>query len=145
MPGWDTSIALSRETAAKISGTPQFVNDAHVEEFWTQRGVPLEEIRDWSGLGCLPPMPPNCAYQLVGAMNQVKILELVLHDGVDPLTGRQIGLQTGDPRSFESFDDLLDAFEKQYEFWGRRMTWMGRLAWAEEPRAPTDTATAKVR
>jgi formate C-acetyltransferase len=131
-PPW--IMRKAHETSAKISGTPQFVNDAHVEEFWTQRGVPLEEIRDWSGLGCLPPMPPNCAYQLVGAMNQVKILELVLQNGVDPVTGRQVGLRTGDPRSFESFDELLDAFEKQYEFWGRRMTWMGRLAWAEEPR-----------
>ena len=131
-PSW--IMRKAHETTAKISGTPQFVNDAHVEEFWTQRGVPLEEIRDWSGLGCLPPMPQNCAYQLVGVMNQVKVLELVLHNGVDPLTGKQVGPQTGDPRSFETFDDLLDAFKKQYEFWGRRLTWMGRLAWAEEPR-----------
>jgi formate C-acetyltransferase len=131
-PPW--IMRKAHETTAKISGTPQFVNDAHVEEFWSQRGVPLEEIRDWSGLGCLPPMPPNCAYQLVGAMNQVKILELVLHNGVDQLTGRLTGPQTGDPRGFETFDELLDAFKEQYEFWGRRLTWMGRLAWAEEPR-----------
>ncbi|MFC1999606.1 pyruvate formate lyase family protein [Chloroflexota bacterium] len=131
-PPWIMRKAL--ETTAKISGTPQFVNDAHVEEFWTQRGVPLEEIRDWSGLGCLPPMPQNCAYQLTGVMNQAKILELVLHNGVDPLTGKQLGPETGDPRTFATFNDLLEAFKRQYEFWCHRLTWMGRLAWAEEPR-----------
>ncbi|NQT48145.1 MAG: hypothetical protein HQ578_04145, partial [Chloroflexi bacterium] len=131
-PPWIMRKAL--ETTAKVSGTPQFVNDAHVEEFWTKRGVPLEEVRDWSGLGCLPPMPQNCAYQLVGVMNQVKVLELVLHNGVDPLTGKGIGPETGDPLTFETFDDLLEAFKRQYEFWGRRLTWLGRLAWAEERR-----------
>ena len=43
----------AHETSAKISGTPQFVNDVHVEEFWTQRGVPLEEIRDYLGVDSL--------------------------------------------------------------------------------------------
>jgi len=131
-PSWIMDKAM--ETAAKVSGTPQFVNDAHVEHFWTKRGVPLEEIRDWSGLGCLPPMPQNCAYQLVGVMNQVKVLELTLHNGVDPLSGKQLGPETGDPRSFKTFDELFEAFEKQYEFWGRRLTWLGRLAWGEERR-----------
>ncbi|MCD6286269.1 MAG: formate C-acetyltransferase/glycerol dehydratase family glycyl radical enzyme, partial [Anaerolineae bacterium] len=36
-----------------------------------------------------------------------------LHDGVDPRTNRQIGIQTGDPRSFETFDELFEAFDRQ--------------------------------
>ncbi len=131
-PGW--IMKKAHETTAKISGTPQFVNDAHVEEFWTKRGVPIEEIRDWSGLGCLPPMPRNCAYQLVGVVNQVKILELVLHNGVDPLTGKQVGPETGDPNTFNTFDDFHEAFKRQYAFWAKRLTWLGRLAWGEERR-----------
>ncbi len=131
-PDW--IMKKAHETTARVSGTPQFVNDAHVEEFWTERGVPIEEIRDWSGLGCLPPMPQNCAYQLVGVINQVKVLELVLHNGVDPLTGKRVGLETGDPSSFETFAELLEAFKKQYEFWAGRLTWLGRLAWGEERR-----------
>jgi len=131
-PQWIMRKAI--ETTTKVSGTPQFVNDAHVEKFWTERGVPLEEVRDWSGLGCLPPMPQNCAYQLVGIMKQVKVLELVLHNGVDPMIGKQLGPQTGDPRTFETFENLLEAFKRQYEFWGRRLTWLGRLAWGEERR-----------
>jgi len=131
-PQWIMRKAF--ETNTKISGTPQFMNDLHVEEYWTQRGVPLEEVRDWSGVGCLPPIPHNSVFYLVGVVNQAKVVELVLHNGADTLTGKQIGPQTGDPLTFKFFDDLLDAFRKQYEFWGRRLTWMGRLAWGEERR-----------
>jgi formate C-acetyltransferase len=36
-----------------------------------------------------------------------------LHNGIDPRTNKQLGLQTGDPAEFESFEDLMDAFKKQ--------------------------------
>jgi formate C-acetyltransferase len=42
-----------------------------------------------------------------------KVLELTLHNGVDPRTGRQIGPQTGDPRDWTSFEQLLDAYRAQ--------------------------------
>jgi pyruvate-formate lyase len=40
-------------------------------------------------------------------------LELVLHNGVDPRTESQIGLETGDPTQFQSFEEFLAAYEKQ--------------------------------
>ena len=42
-----------------------------------------------------------------------KLLELTLNNGLDPRTGHQLGLQTGDPAGFASFDELYAAFEKQ--------------------------------
>jgi formate C-acetyltransferase len=36
-----------------------------------------------------------------------------LHDGVDPASGKRLGLATGDPRGFASFEDLYRAFETQ--------------------------------
>jgi formate C-acetyltransferase len=53
------------------------------------------------------------AYILTGYFNIPKILEITLHNGIDPRTGRQTGLQTGDPRQFSSFDELFAAFERQ--------------------------------
>jgi formate C-acetyltransferase len=53
------------------------------------------------------------AYILTGYFNLVKILELALHDGRDPCTGKQLGLRTGAPGSFASFDALFAAFRKQ--------------------------------
>ncbi|HLO32345.1 MAG TPA: pyruvate formate lyase family protein, partial [Anaerolineales bacterium] len=52
-------------------------------------------------------------YNLTGYFNLPKVLELALHNGLDPRTGKQLGPQTGDPRQFGSFDELFGAFEKQ--------------------------------
>jgi formate C-acetyltransferase len=54
------------------------------------------------------------AYILTGYFNLPKILELTLHGGVDPRTGKQLGLRTGAPGSFERFDDLFAAFRRQF-------------------------------
>ena len=52
-------------------------------------------------------------YNLTGYFNLPKVLEVTLHNGADPRSGRAIGLATGDPRSFVGFDDLCDAFARQ--------------------------------
>ena len=52
-------------------------------------------------------------YNLTGYFNMPKVLEITLHNGVDPRTGQQLGLATGDPAQFQSFDELFAAFEKQ--------------------------------
>ena len=55
-------------------------------------------------------------YNLTGYFNMPKVLELTLHNGLDPRTGRQIGLQTGDPTDFETFDELFEAYRKQVNY-----------------------------
>jgi len=52
-------------------------------------------------------------YNLTGYLNMVKILEITLNNGIDTRTGRKIGLETGDPTQFESFEALFEAYEKQ--------------------------------
>jgi len=52
-------------------------------------------------------------YNLTGYFNMPKVLELTLHDGLDPRTGRQLGPRTGDPARLERFDDLLAAYQAQ--------------------------------
>lgn len=51
-----------------------------------------------------------------GYCNWVKILEITLNNGVNPLTGDRIGLQTGNPLDFKRFDELLAAYRKQMEY-----------------------------
>lgn len=52
-------------------------------------------------------------YNLTGYFNLPKVLELTLNNGIDPRTGVQLGLATGDPRNFETMEALLDAFARQ--------------------------------
>ena len=52
---------------------------------------------------------------LTGYFNFSKVLEITLNNGFDRRTGKQIGLETGDPAGFKQFDELMDAFRRQLE------------------------------
>jgi formate C-acetyltransferase len=56
------------------------------------------------------------AYILTGYFNLTKVLEIALHDGVDPRTGRRLGPATGVPATLATFDDLLAAFRRQLRY-----------------------------
>lgn len=121
------------ETNVKVrGGIPQFESDQHVIEEWMGRGASLEEARDWYGLGCtvvnLPSKLDYTGGDGVGSVNVALILDLALHNGVAPVTGRRIGLETGDPRTFRTFEELLEAFKKQHRFILKRVLWLGLLA-----------------
>ncbi len=53
------------------------------------------------------------AYLLTGYLNTPKILELTLNNGKDPMTGKRLGLETGDPCAFASYEELYSAGHKQ--------------------------------
>ena len=59
---------------------------------------------------------------LTGYMNWPKILELALNNGVDPASGERVGVDTGDPREFQSFNDVFEAYKK------RRADYLGPYA-----------------
>ncbi len=56
-----------------------------------------------------------------GVINLLKALEVTLHNGVDPMTGKTIGLALGEFRDFKTFDDLWNAYKKQVEFFVEMM------------------------
>jgi len=87
-----------------------------VQEF-LRVGKSLKEARSGGASGCVEISSfgsESCV--LTGYMNWPKILELALHDGVDPRSGAQIGPKTGDPRSFTSYDDLQQAYAAQLRY-----------------------------
>jgi formate C-acetyltransferase len=119
------NIQLSRQTpdhflkaACRVIrrgfGFPSVFNaDAVVEELLRQ-GKSLEDAREAGTSGCVEAGAfGKEAYILTGYLNLVKILELTLHRGVDPRTGRKLGPDTGDPREFVCLDDLFTAWEHQ--------------------------------
>jgi len=53
------------------------------------------------------------AFILTGYFNLPKVLELALHDGVDPRTGRRLGPATGSVSTLDRFDEVFAAFETQ--------------------------------
>lgn len=104
--------------AAKIVGTgfgqPSIFNtDAIVQELLNQ-GKSLEDARNGGASGCVETGAFGTeSYILTGYFNLVKVLEITLNNGVDPITDKTIGLPTGQPGEMKSFDDLVLAFDKQ--------------------------------
>jgi pyruvate formate-lyase/glycerol dehydratase family glycyl radical enzyme len=104
--------------AAKIIqtgfGQPSIFNvDAIVQEL-VRMGKNVVDARCGGTSGCVETGAFGKEnYNLTGYFNLPKVLEITLHNGLDPRTGKQLGPQTGDPRQFESFDDLFSTFEQQ--------------------------------
>jgi len=98
-------------------GYPSVFNpDTYVKEM-TRAGKTLEDAREGGCSGCIEVGAfGKEAYLLTGYLNTPKILEITLNNGIDPETGKKLGLETGDPRTFQNFEELYDAWHRQMEY-----------------------------
>jgi formate C-acetyltransferase len=98
-------------------GQPSLFNtDVIIKEF-TRAGKSIEDARAGGPSGCVTISAfgkESCI--LTGYCNWPKILEIALHNGIDPRTGERVGPETGDPSEFKSFDDMFDAYKKQLKY-----------------------------
>jgi len=95
--------------------TPSIHNDAAVIDVLVDQGFSLPHARDYSATGCVEPTSCGRHYGHTNCMmfNLVAPLEMALRDGYHPLLGERLGPRTGDPRTFERFEDMLDAYREQ--------------------------------
>lgn len=109
--------AFIRRAAAIIRkgwGQPSVFNADLVVEELLRQGKSIEDARAGGTSGCVETGAfGKEAYILTGYVNLPKVLEITLNDGLDPATGRSVGLSLGDPASWTSFDELYDAFARQ--------------------------------
>ena len=95
-------------------GQPSLFNTEAIIQELLRQGKSLTDARNGGASGCVETGAFGTeSYILTGYFNIVKVLEITLNNGIDPRTGKQIGLTTGDPNSFNNFDQLYDAFETQ--------------------------------
>jgi formate C-acetyltransferase len=98
-------------------GQPSVFNtDAIIQEM-LGHGKSIIDARNGGASGCVETgaFGKEC-YILTGYFNLVKVLEITLNNGVDPLTRKKIGIETGDPTSFKSYDRLFEAYKKQLQY-----------------------------
>jgi formate C-acetyltransferase len=98
-------------------GYPSVFNpDVYVAELLRQ-GKSLQDAREGGCSGCIEVGAfGKEAFLLTGYLNVPKILEITLNNGIDPLTGKRAGIETGDPLLFERYEQLYGAFLKQLDF-----------------------------
>lgn len=98
-------------------GYPSVFNSDTVTMEQVCAGKRLADAREGGTSGCVETGSfGKEAYILTGYLNVPKVLELALNDGRDPLSGKQIGPRTGDPRGFADFEELYAAFTVQLEY-----------------------------
>ena len=98
-------------------GYPSVFNTDAVIMEQMRAGKTLEDARQGGCSGCIETGSfGKEAYILTGYLNVPKILELALNNGIDPMTDKQIGPQTGNRVNFKNFDELYNAFSQQLRY-----------------------------
>lgn len=123
-----SNVQISRKTpnkflkrACEISrkgwGQPAFYNTEAIVQELLNAGKSLADARCGGTSGCVETGAfGNEAYILTGYFNLPKILELTLNNGYDKVADRQLGLQLGNAVDFKTYDELLEAYKKQIQY-----------------------------
>ncbi|MBN1658667.1 MAG: glycyl radical protein [Anaerolineae bacterium] len=95
-------------------GQPSVFNSDLIVHELVRMGKSVSDARDGGSSGCVEVGAFGKEnYNLTGYFNMPKVLELALHCGIDARTGQRVGIETPDPRTFETLDQLLDAYRAQ--------------------------------
>ncbi len=109
---WDVA-----ETIKYGSGFPKLINDEEVVPLYVSKGATFEEALDYAVSGCTEARMPNRdTYTSGGAyINFAAAVEMVLRNGRMKKYGDQVlGVETGDPRDFTTWEEFFEAYKKQH-------------------------------
>lgn len=102
---------------------PALFNDKAMIPIVKAKGGTDEEAMNWIIIGCVEPHEGGYGTDgspTGGYMNGLKCLELALHNGKDPITGDQLGPETGDATKFTTKEELIEAVKTQLiYFWDK--------------------------
>jgi formate C-acetyltransferase len=105
------------EISRKGWGQPAFYNTEAIIQELLNAGKSIEDARKGGTSGCVETGAfGNEAYILTGYFNLPKILELTLFDGYDHMAQKQVGLQLGVAESFQTYEELFEAYKKQINY-----------------------------
>ena len=122
---WEAAI----ETTKIAGGVPSFESDQVIIPALMNRGVPLEDARNYCLIGCVEPVVCGSEWAQPGGtgsesyMNIANVLLMAINNGINPMhrpgepaPTRQYGPATGYLYEMESMDQVLDAVKKQMDF-----------------------------
>lgn len=104
------------ETIKEGSGFPKLINDDEVVPLLLSKGAQFAEANDYAVSGCAEARMPNRdTYTSPNPyINFPAALEMTMYNGKMLLHGDEvIGLETGDPTTFKTWDEFLAAYLKQ--------------------------------
>ena len=97
-------------------GLPAYYNDEVIIPALQNRGLTLEDAREYNIIGCVEPQKAGKTdgWHDAAFFNMCRPLELVFSNGMDK--GEQVGIQTGDVTKMTTFEEFFDAYKKQMEY-----------------------------
>ncbi len=103
------------ELVKEGTGFPAIHNDEVGVKMLLKKGVTLKEAYDWNPCGCVETnlMGKLRGYTAIADVNLGSVVEFAMTDGIFRKTGETLGVCTGDPRTFEIFEDFKAAVKKQ--------------------------------
>jgi pyruvate formate-lyase/glycerol dehydratase family glycyl radical enzyme len=113
----DRFLRRALEVVREGFGQPSMFNTDVILKEFRHAGKSAEDALAGGPSGCVTISAfgkESCT--LTGYCNWPKILEIALHDGIDPATGRRVGPGTGEAEGFGDFDDLMRAFRGQLKY-----------------------------
>ena len=104
-------------------GEPKIFNDDVTIPAMIANGRSVEDARDYQVVGCVEPDATGKEYGWHDAayFNMNKVLELAINHGRCIETGEPLGIDTGGLEEFETFDEVLEAYDLQMEYWCNQM------------------------
>ncbi|MGC9335638.1 MAG: glycyl radical protein, partial [Anaerolineae bacterium] len=98
-------------------GQPSLFNSDLIVQELVCMGKSVADARNGGSSGCVEVGAFGKEnYNLTGYFNMPKVLELALHNGIDPRTGRRLGPETGEATSFQTFDEFFGAYRRQLQY-----------------------------
>ena len=97
-------------------GLPAYYNDEVIIPALQNRGLSLEDAREYNIIGCVEPQKAGKTegWHDAAFFNMCRPLELVFSNGMDK--GEMVGIPTGDVTQMKSLDEFFDAYKKQMEY-----------------------------
>ncbi|MBQ4176613.1 MAG: formate C-acetyltransferase/glycerol dehydratase family glycyl radical enzyme [Lachnospiraceae bacterium] len=117
-------------------GHPKIFNDRTAIRAMMRKGCSEEEARDYCVVGCVEPDLPGKEYGWHDAayVNAAKIIEMAINGGrcinCGPTCprwercgakGRHLGPDTGSLKTFQTFEEVLQSVDAQFEYWADQM------------------------
>ena len=97
-------------------GLPAYYNDEIIIPALINRGLTLEDARDYNIIGCVEPQKAGKTegWHDAAFFNMCRPLEMVFSNGYD--NGELASIQTGNVEDFKTFDEFYDAYKKQMNY-----------------------------
>lgn len=97
-------------------GFPAIHSDKTGYQMLSNLGYDPKDAKDWNNCGCVVPHSRKTfEWTSACSINFVAALEFALNEGRSRLSGKQVSISEKDPKTFQSYDDIMAAWKKQFK------------------------------